>query len=262
MTEKLRKLNDAGVKRFAEFLDAGAKGDVPLHLLVNPETSDSVTNAPSVGSADFKSRFEFGVYLRTLLKGNDATVIGADRLLWTTLALYWFERICPKKEDGSRDLRESYRYILSTDYRHYYRHLIRSPWYLVHLHSDNAKILLVAPREMNFPLSVHGEILEQFGGRQQVLASRPIVAAANRMYLDPVTNRPRKGVAGSGKGSARRFGIVLRQLDLTYDPEVMAHDGMQNVLPIEFEKWTTKSINKGEAVKNIPSQSEASVSAQ
>lgn len=236
MSRKFRKLNDEGVKRFAEFLAAGSNADAPVHLLTNPETSDTVTNGPNLGSADFKNRFEFGVYLRTLFKGSDASVIGADRHLWTTLALVWFDRLCSKKSDGSRDIGEDYRYILSTDYRHYYRHLIRSPWYLVHLHGENARILLVAPKEGNFPLSVHGEILEQFGGRQQVLASRPIVAAANRMYLDPMANRPRKGVAGSGKGSARRFGLVLRQLDLTYDPEAMAIDGLQKVLPAEFEK--------------------------
>ena len=193
------------------------------------------------------------MYLRTLFKGSDASIIGADKHLWTTLALVWFDRLCPKKSDGSRDIGNDYRYILSSDYRHYYRHLIRSPWYLVHLHGENAKILLVAPKEGNFPLSVHGEILEQFGGRQQVLASRPIVAAANRMYLDPLTNRPRKGVAGSGRGSARRFGLVLRQLDLTYDPEVMADDGLQNVLPTEFDKWKMQKV--GPSQKTVLKQS-------
>ncbi|TRU20588.1 MAG: hypothetical protein EWV79_17495 [Microcystis aeruginosa Ma_MB_S_20031200_S102D] len=259
MIGKIRKLNDEGIKRFAEFLNAGASGDTPLHLLTNPETSDPFVSAPILGSADFKDRFEFGVYIRTLFKGMDASVIGADRHLWTTLALFWFDRLCPKKSDGSRDVGEDYRYVLSADYRHYYRHLVRSPWYLAYLHGENARILLVAPREQNHPLSVHGEILEQFGGRQQVLASRPIVAAANRMYLDPVTKRPRKGVAGSGRGSARRFGIVLRQLELTYDPEVMAEDGLQKILPAEFEKWTIQSSNKGSASKKENAQTAAVV---
>lgn len=260
MNGKFRKLNNEGVRRFAEFLNGGASGDAPLHLLTNPETSDPVMNGPVLGSADFKDRYEFGIYLRTLFKGLDASVIGADRHLWTTLALCWFDRLCPKKLDGSRDVGEDYRYILSADYRHYYRHLVRSPWYLVHLHGDNARILLVAPREQNYPLSVHGEILEQFGGRQQVLASRPIVAAANQMYLDPATARPRKGVAGSGKGSARRFGIVLRQLDLTYDPEVMAEGGLQKILPTEFEKWTSQSSSNGSVSKKGTAQPTAAVS--
>ena len=114
-----------------------------------------------------------------------------------------------------------YRYILSSDYRYYYRHLVRSPWQLVRQHGKFAQLLLIAPQKQDFPLSVHGEILEQFGGRQQVLSSRPIVEAAFKMYFDTSTNRPRRGVAGSGRGSARRFGLVLRQLDLTYDSEAI-----------------------------------------
>jgi hypothetical protein len=247
MSEKLRKLNDEGIKCFAEFLGDGAKGEIPLNLLQNPETSDPFTNAPSIGSADFMNRFEFGIYLRTLFKAFDASIIGADRHLWTTLALYWFDRLCPKKTDGTRDVGEDYRYILSTDYRHYYRHLVRSPWYLVHLHGDNAKILLIAPREHNFPLSVHGEILEQLAGRQQVVGSRPIISAANRMYFDKSKGRPRTGVAGRGRGSANRFGTVLRQLDLTYDPDAMPDDSLLGVLPAEFGKWTSVALGGSSA---------------
>jgi hypothetical protein len=237
MSFRLRRLNDEGVRQFSEYLQSGAQAAPPLHLLENPETSEIFPAHITLGSAIFPDRFDFGIYLRTLLKGLDAAVIGGDQNFWASLALFWFDQLCPTASDGTRDVGEDYRYILSRDYRHYYRHLVRSPWHLVRLHGDNARILLVAPRKQNFPLSVHGEILEQFGGRQQVLASRLIIAAANRMYLDPVTGRPRRGVAGSGRGSARRFGLVLRQLDLTYDPEEMADGSLLRVLPPEFAKW-------------------------
>src|SRR5262249_38391196 len=101
-------------------------------------------------------------------------------------------------------------------------------------------------------------ILEQLGGRQQVLASRLIVAAANKMYLDPATGRPRTGVAGSGRGSARRFGLVLRQLDLTYDPEEMADGGLVQILPAEFEKWKRNPGLKGKPASHSDRKSPAS----
>jgi hypothetical protein len=237
MSYRLRRLNDEGIRLFSEYLASGAHDAPPLSLLENPETSDAMSVQITLGSGLFPDRFQFGVYLRTLFKKLDSSIIGSDRNLWSSLALFWFDHLCPKRANGSRDIGEEYRYILSGDYRHYYRHLVRSPWYLVHVHGGNSRILLIAPREQDSPLSVHGEILEQLGGRQQVLASRFIIAAANRMYLDPVTGRPRRGVAGSGRGSARRFGIVLRQLDLTYDPEAMPDGGLIKVLPNEFEKW-------------------------
>jgi hypothetical protein len=233
---RLRRLNDEGVRRFADYLAGGAEGFSPIDLLDNPETSDALPVPVSLGSGRFNDRFEFGIYLKTLFKNHNAAALGSDRNLWTSMALYWFEQLCPLKS-GTRDVGEEYRYILSGDYRHYYRHLVRSPWHLVQVHGENARILLVAPRKQDYPLSVHGEIMEQLAGRQQVLASRRIIAAANKMYLDPQTLRPRTGVAGSGRGSARRFGIVLRQFDLTYDPEIMPDGGLVAVLPSEFEKW-------------------------
>lgn len=235
--QMLRKLNDEGVRRFAEYLNSGAPGDAPLPLLQDPRTSEQLFPPVVLGDYTFANRFDFGAYLNQRLAAFDAATISGDRNLWTSLALFWLDQICPRRADGTRDVKETYRYILSTDYRHYYRHLVRSPWHLVNVHGEKARFLLVAPREQDHPLSVHGEILEQFGGRQQVLASRPIIAAASKLYLQPDTGRPRKGVAGSGRGSARRFGLVLRQLDLTYDPTVMPDDGLIKILPEEFESW-------------------------
>jgi hypothetical protein len=205
--------------------------------LENPETSNQLNPVAMVGARMFESRYEFGAYLNIVLASFDPAVISGDRNLWSSLALLWFDQICPKRSDGTRDLMEDYRYILSGDYRHYYRHLVRSPWYLVRQHGHNAKFLLIASKQNEHPLSVHGEILEQVGGRQQVLASKPIIAAANKLYLDPTTGRPRKGVAGRGRGSAHRFGMVLRQLALTYDPEIMSDGGLIEILPDEFGAW-------------------------
>lgn len=250
MTMRLRKLNDEGVRKFSDWLDAGAPGDAPMNLVENPETSEPMVDAIVTGTGMFDDRYEFGVYLKSLLSRLDAAAISGDRNLWTTLALVWFDRICPRRGDGTRDVKEHYRYVLSNDYRHYYRHLIRSPWYLVRQHGENARFLLVAPQQKDNPLSVHGEILEQVGGRQQVLASRPIISAACRMYLDPATGRPRKGVAGSSRGSARRFGMVLRQLDLTYDAEIMTEDGLIGILPGEFDIWKKRMSTSASSEMN------------
>ncbi|MER9649026.1 hypothetical protein [Mesorhizobium sp. M0199] len=194
-----------------------------------------------MGTGNFKDRYEFGIYLRTMLSSLDPAVIANDQGIWSALALYWFDVLCPATAAGKREPDKEYRYVLSDDYRHYYRHLVRSPWQLVRDHGVNAQFLLISPKQQAHPLTVHGEILEQFGGRQQVLASKPIIAAASKMYFDTKTGRPRTGVAGSGRGSARRFGMVLRQLDLTYDPECMADVAFVGILPGEFDRWKRKA---------------------
>lgn len=258
-SNKLRKLNEEGIRRFAEYIADGANGPAPLDLLTDPQTSEPLSKEVIPGSGMFTNRYEFGVYLNTLLRDLDPAVIANDPGIWSALALFWFDRLCPVAASGDRTTREQYRYILSADYRHYYRHLVRSPWQLVRDHKVNAQFLLIAPREQQDPLSVHGEILEQFGGRQQILASKPIIQAANRMYFDQQKQRPRTGVAGSGRGSARRFGLVLRQLDLTYDPACMSDSSLITVLPDEFEKWRSEAGITGApavGVKAPPSASQ------
>lgn len=237
MSKLLRKLNDEGLRQFAEYIASGCNGSPPHHLLDGPGTSDPLRVAIVLVPPAFADRYEFGQYLVKRLANLDAAAISSDRHLWTWLALFWFDDLCPLRADGTRDVKEEHRYIYSNDFRYYYRHLVRSPWYIVRHHGENGRFMLMGSKQSDHPLSVHGEILEQIGGRQQVFASRPIVAAASRIYTEPETGRPRRGVAGRGRGSAYRFGMVLRQLDLTYDPEAMPEDGLINILPAEFEHW-------------------------
>ena len=237
MKARFRKLNEAGVSAFRDYIREGAVGAPPIHLLDGPETSTPLPHKIRPGTAQFDDRYMFGVYLGTLLRDFDPTAISGDTGFWSALALIWFDRLCPLDASGNRLLKQEYFYVLSSDYRHYYRHLVRSPWQLVKDHGPSSRFLLISPKRQPEPLKVHGEILEQFGGRQQILGSRPVIKAANRLYFDGRKQRPRTGVAGNGPGSARRFGLVLRQLDLTYDPECMSEDALIGILPGEFEKW-------------------------
>lgn len=233
---RLRRLNDAGIEAFEDWLLSGAEGDAPRELLASARFTGPLDVEINVNKSAFRDRQEFGTYLVELLKPLDPVKLSTDRHLWTWLALYWFDLICPPLA-GGRKPDKSYRYALSTDYRHYYRHLVRSPWQLVRDHGDNAKLLLLPPQDQPYPLRRHGEILEQLGGRQSVLRSQPLIAEANRLYASHLTGRPRKGVSGSGKGSVRRLALVLRQFDLTFDVERMGDGQLIAILPGEFERW-------------------------
>lgn len=237
MAEPLRKLNREGLNRFSEFLRMQQAGAAPIELLSNPETSEPLPTAIYISSEEFQSRYEFGLHLDQLFKPLPMAELSTDIGFWSAAALCWFDQICPIAASGTRRFDKEYRYVLSADYRHYYRHAVRSPWDLVRLHGPKARLLLTSSQETASPLSVHGEILEQLGGRQQILGSRIIIGVANQLYFDAIAGRPKRGVAGSGRGSARRFGLVLRQLDLTYDPDSMAAEAFLDLLPKEFDRW-------------------------
>jgi hypothetical protein len=237
MTDYLRRLNETGIAKFSEYLREGATGTRPVHLLVHPDTSEPLADSIKLVQHDYPNRYEFGRDLAMRLGSLDPSVISNDRGLWTWLALYLFEQLCPPGADGKRKIDKQYRYILSSDYRHYYRHLVRTPWQLSRDHGPNSRFLLLATNDGADPLRRHGDILEQLGGTQGIIRSRPIIAEASRLYSDPLSGRPRKGAAGKGGGSIRRFSRVLRQLDLTFDPEYMPLGGLSALLPTEFDIW-------------------------
>lgn len=256
---EFRKLNDEGQRRLSEWLLAGAGGAIPSGLLVDPETSDPLPVVIRPESRLFADRFEFGQYLGELLARLDITTISHDRGLWSALALFWFDQLCPPSEAGERKVEKEYRYILSSDFRHYYRHLVRSPWQLVRDHGEHAKFVLLPPAESPYPLRRHGEVLEQLGGRQAVLRSRPIIAEASRLYSDPRTGRPLKGVSGSGKGSVRRLALVLQQFDLTFDPDSMQKGQLLKLLPSEFDRWKTSKPSGAQSLASAGHQDDSEI---
>ena len=48
-------------------LASGARGDVPLVLLANPETSDPILPNVALSDRAFDNRYDFGFYLKDLL---------------------------------------------------------------------------------------------------------------------------------------------------------------------------------------------------
>jgi hypothetical protein len=243
MADDLRRLNETGIAQFAEYLNEGAIGAQPLHLLSHPDTSEPLSVSVKLLQRKYSNRYEFGRDLTMQLGSLDPATISNDRGLWTWLALHLFDQLCPLGPDGKRKLDKHYRYVLSSDYRHYYRHLVRTPWQLNRDHGPNSRFLLLATNEGADPLRRHGDILEQLGGTQSIIRSRPIITEASRLYSDPLSGRPRKGAAGKGGGSIRRFARVLRQLDLTFDPEFMPPGSLSAILPVEFDGWK-KSVAK------------------
>jgi hypothetical protein len=244
MADDLRRLNETGIAQFSEYLSDGATGALPHHLLRHPDTSEPLAVSVKLVQRIYPNRYEFGRDLTMRLGSLDPAAISNDRGLWTWLALYLFDQLCPLDSEGKRKLDQQYRYVLSSDYRHYYRHLVRTPWQLFRDHGPNSRFLLLATNDGADPLRRHGDILEQLGGTQSIIRSRPIIAEASRLYSDPLSGRPRKGAAGKGGGSIRRFARVLRQLDLTFDPELMPPGGLSAILPVEFDGWK-KGAAKG-----------------
>jgi hypothetical protein len=229
VSNTLRSFTDAGLNEFSKWLRSGAAGNIAQDLLIDDIFSKPMAQTELLAPRQFENRFQFGAHLVKLLSSFNSRDISFDRSLWAWLAAYYFEQLCPRGADGSRKLREENAYVPS-EARIYYRHLVRTPWYLVGTHGEEAKFLLVSP------LNQQSYLLDQLAARQYIIASPTLIAAAKRLYTNPQTGQPRYGAGAKGPGSPRRLALVANQLSLTFDIRGMPVEKFMGLLPQEFRR--------------------------
>ncbi len=247
MSKKFRKLNQNGFEKFAEYINNSAwnernKIDVPLKevprtLLSDPKTSISTSFNIQIRSQRFHSKYEFGLYLRSILAKIPDTEIENDYLFWNTLSLLFFDDICFRTPEGERKVQAKEKWIIGEGTQFYYRHLVRTPWLFVKLYKETSKFLLLTRHKHEHLVSMVPETLEQFGSRGILLRNEKVVNLFSRMYFDHENQEPKPGLSGNEGGSPRRMGKVVRQLALTYDLEKMSESDLISILPREFNRW-------------------------
>jgi hypothetical protein len=229
-------LTDEGIVQFAQFLErqrSGAAEPVPVSLLTDWATSSPLSTEIAAERTPFSDRFAFGEYLVSSLKPLDRREIVNSYALWTWLALYFFDSICPIVA-GKRNILEDAVYILDKAFNHqrYYRHLVRTPWLIVSDHGEYGKVMLMMRDKGS-----RSEIFEQLAARQDILGNETIIQGAYRLYFDPAEQRPKRGSGGKGPGSPRRLSAVVQQLDLTYDLRDCTLEQFLALLPSEFDRF-------------------------
>ncbi len=182
------------------------------------------------------SKMRLAEYLQECFKraGLRREDVFGRRGLWTWLAYIWFDQLAPiKSNTGMRAITEDAKYICSSDYRDYYRHLVAGPYMIYSLHGpDNSRIFLYNP------VYEHNDFIEQFASRQFIISHRNIVEAISWLYLNPVNNEPRRGAQSRNRpGNIRRFVRLIQQFELTYDVYTMSPDQILDLLPAEFNEW-------------------------
>jgi len=237
MRNLLSRFTANGLDQFLKWVRSGAPGTVPQELLEDSSFAERLPEDKIVPSTQFADRYEFGVALMQLLDDQDQQTVSFDRGLWSWLAAYFFEQLCPRDKEGKRALRKEYVYALSES-RIYYRHLVRTPWFLVKMHGERCRFLLVARGDDPAPLSRQSYLLDQLAARQFVISSPSLIGVAARLYSDQRTGQPTRGSGAKGSGSPRRLALIANQLSLTYDIHDMPVDRLMKILPDEFgARW-------------------------
>lgn len=228
MNWQLRSFNDSGVAAFRDALDylrRGETNNLPAGLLDDDNLSHRLGNT-LMTPIRFSSKLNAAVYLEEKLGYTRNPDLLYDVGLWTWLAAFYFDQLCPDHKPG-RD----YRYVLEKDWRHYYRHLLAGPARVYAWHgASRAKVIL------SHPVHVHGEWAEQLTSRMEIASNRGIIEAADLLYWDESAGEPKKGAAPNRQapGSLRRYVAVVQQFELTYDMFSMTGDSVLELLPQEF----------------------------
>jgi hypothetical protein len=241
---KLRRLNDVGIARFGEFLDAlkvDSDLEVPVSLLNDPSTSEDISTTVEVEQKTFSNRFVAASYLHEKFSASGLTDLEKDIGLWSWLSLFYFEQLCAIDSSGKRKPGERARWIPDiSNWRKYYRHLLAGPYRIYRAHAANPESTIVL---LSGNVNQPGELAEQIASRQELVTNRAVLEAASKMYISAETRRPRRGASGKSAGSARRLAEVLNQFDVTWDLYSMNSGELLTMLPPEFDKFRRAAQN-------------------
>lgn len=235
---KLRRFNQGGIREFEAYLDllsVDPGAEFPSGLIDDPRLSDEIFSGGEIENRQLTNRMIFASYLDTLLAQVTDLDYERETGFWVWLTAFFFDQVCPIDGNGFRKVGERARYVPAIgNFQKYYRHLLAGPYRIYRAHRDNPARALVL---LCGPLARPGDIVEQLVARQEVITNSRAVEVATLIYYDDKTGKFRRGAAGKGGGSARRFADVLAQFDVTWDLYCMSVPDILAKLPKEFDRF-------------------------
>jgi len=242
----LREFNAAGIEAFRDFLENARQNPatpVPTELLTNDALTTEVQPTVDVEQRRFATRAGAAEYLATLLSSVDSGSAAKNGGLWTWIALFFFDQVCPAK-NGRRDVKNDYRYIFEPDNpRHFYRHILFIAW----------RVITIAPTHNRLFLSGSVSSLDQVTAevmKRLYLTRIPcIFEVLERLYWDEKRGRARAGIVTRAVVKPgdliHRLPLRIRQLEMTYDLQSLTADKLIELLGDEFQRWKAPAVAAG-----------------
>lgn len=237
----IRVLTDRGTELFRDYImevKVDSKKSPPVDKLSRLPWSSEFTPRIELDSLSVTTRMELSKYLVDLFEANsvDRKDILDNPGMWSWLALLWFDDLCPVESNGSRKVRETSRYVCSSHYTDYYRHLVAASWDIYYLHRENSRLFLWTP------LYIHNDFIEQLASRQNVITNKTLIEVFDRLYWDLKSDRPKSGAQSRDRlGNFRRLRSFIQQVELTYDLHAMSTRDILALLLGEYDPWKQSS---------------------
>jgi hypothetical protein len=237
---EIRRFTDSGLIAAREFLNQLRQGedlDVEELLSSDAHSVQMVANA-DYAVTSFDDRQQAAEYFYALLEPLSVNYpdLELDAGLWTWLSLKWLDFLAPlDPSTGERLVRQTERYVLTPhSYQTYYRHYLSGPYRIFKAHREDVSRVRAV---LATPVTSPGEVVEQIASKQDIISNPSLMAAVTALYVDPATNRLKRGSGGSSGGSPRRLSEVLYQFDQTWDASAMDPSEILALLPAEFDRF-------------------------
>ena len=239
MKAQISRFNETGIESFRNILNDIRRGEFDedniSELLTDPYSCDNISTEVKIEQKNFETKQEIVEYLSdSVSKLPNYRNLLNDAGLWTWLSAFYFDTVCPQRQDGTRKPGDDARHILNAEtWNRYYRHLLASPVRLYQQLGSLSKIYLTGTPDK------HGDLMEQLASRQEIAACRSVIEAATILYWDESRNKIKKRAKNKdGAGVLRRFRYAtLPQFQMTYDLNSMKGDDLLSLLPTEYDEW-------------------------
>lgn len=232
----VRQFRQTGIEAFQAFL-ASCREDpeieIPDDLLDDDALSTAVSPPVTAEPREFIERADAVEYLGEVLAPLPEHDVANNAGLWSWLALFYFDEVCPIRE-GRRRVKNDYHYIFEPkNSRHFYRHLLFIAW----------RIHLISPRPnrlfLHAPVSSLDKVTTEVMKRLYLTRIPCIFEVLDRLYWDDERERARAGIVQANTvrpgDLIHRLPIRIQQLEKTYDLYSLDADQMIELLGEEFQ---------------------------
>lgn len=229
----LSRFNRKGIEEFTSILDGirqnGGCGEIPKHILTDPRFVEPIRPVREIKHKVSTNKFVIIPQICDSLRGLSVNALDKDHGMWTWLAAFFFDSICPIQKNGIRKMLDINNYVSSS--KRATRHkLSYACMRYMEVPTTNDMYL-----EKNFPNM--SEALLQTGSHNRTMYSKNIQELIMLLFFDKKTMTLKKGVSDKNGPVIRRLITVVKQLDVSYNVEVLSPRELAKLLPVEFDPY-------------------------
>jgi hypothetical protein len=236
----LRRFNDTGVAEFVnrlELLRGGGEASIDDAFVMDAKLTETIIPETSLERPLFKTKREAGVYLSERTRVARALLGDDDCGMWTWLAAWHWDAICPVAKDGRRRVLNLFHYVYGRGFStgpSQRRHLVAVPVRLYELPAHSQLML-------ETPFHTMPKVVSEISGRLALTRIKALPTLLDMLYWDPKTRRQKPGAVNAQAVSPgdlmHRLPARIKQLEMTYDLVDLTADQLLSLLGDEFRYW-------------------------